>query len=486
MKYILRQLDNVQGNGLGFDLGLRYRIMPSLTLAASAMNLGAGIKLASLEPLPTQLNTGAAWTALEMPLHSLTFMANGVLNVNTNTQALGVGTEYWYRDLFALRAGYLSNSRDDGFNSSGFSAGAGIRISFLQLDYAFQPYNTLGMVHRVSGILRWDGPWVAGGEPNAPKYVNAVETAGDIEVRWDKSQGPVQSYEVLVQPLDGSDLFVSEPVVKPFYVYKNDKPDTLYRISVRAVNNGIRSFPSNETYLESRTVQIAGQNTGLGAQNAPALAPVPREQQGLETIRVVPPQGIGGNGNIDLNADVVGLRVSWKIPPFATSGYNLYKKSPSNHVEKVTLEPKKSNVVWVTDTSGLQGWEWIVTAVTPDGKSEKALGHFLWYPSPREAEILTAPPVVKLNASPQARRKVFLDWDRNPSEAGYALFVSREPDNVYELFEVSKNSNPNVLLQLSNNHSPYFFMVVPRNADGTWLNRSNEAKVEPFSDVPKQ
>lgn len=483
VKYIARQLDTVHGNGLGFDLGLRYRLQPTLTLAASAMNIGEGIRLASLEPLPTLINTGIAWTALEIPFHSLTLAANGAFDVATNNQQLGFGAEYWYRELFALRAGYLAHSIDTSFNSDGFSAGAGIRISFMQLDYAFQPFNTLGMVHRVSGILRWDGPWVAGGEPNPPKYVNARLIPKAIEICWEKPQGPVQSYEVLVQPLDGSRPIVSQPVVNPIYDFPDYKPGTLYRISVRSINHGIRSFPSDETYLETEGVQVAEQKP-IEPEAITAVQPTVTPTVEVITGKAAPP--LSAFQGLEVEADVVGLRISWKEPAGAIAGYNLYRKSPSNHIEKVTQEPKKSNTVWVTDTSGLQGWVWIVTAVAQDGLGEKVVGKCLWYPSPQDAEILGKSPAIKLNASPQPGWKVYLDWDSYPSAAGYALLVSREPDNVYEFFEETQNNQPNALLQVRENHNPYCFIVVPKSANGSWLKRSNEAKVELFTDVPKK
>lgn len=453
-KYITRQLDTVQGNGWGVDFGLRYRPTSNLTFAASLMNLGPGVQLASLEPLPTLVNTGVAWTAVDQPFHSLTFAGNGTFNIATNTQQFGLGAEYWYQDQFALRAGYVLNSLDLGqtFNPDGFSAGAGIRISFIELDYAFQPLNTLGMVHRFSGMLRWDGPFAAGAEPNAPKYVNVRETAKALEIRWDKALGPVQAYEVLIQPLNGKEMFVSKPVVNPVFYYEGFEPGTLYKVSVRTIGpGGTRSFPSNEAYA-----------TALNEQ-----------QMAREILEKDTSVSKGITGKVD----VVGLQLSWTKPGGEVAGYNIYRKSPGGQVVKAAGELKHENRVWLTDVSGLQGWEWIVTAVGTDGK-ERTLGSYLWFPGKEETDSILKKPVLRLHASPQKGRILFLDWDKDPQASGYALLYSRSDDNVFELYRDLNQAKTNVLLQIGGTHQHYHFIVAPRNAYGKWLQKSKEATAD--------
>ena len=53
---------------------------------------------------------------------------------------------------FALRGGYQFGHGADQLQNNivGLSAGAGIRLGSLDLDYAFLPYGTLGDTHRVS------------------------------------------------------------------------------------------------------------------------------------------------------------------------------------------------------------------------------------------------------------------------------------------------------------------------------------------------
>ena len=461
-KYILRQLDTAQSNGWGIDLGVRYRLFPYLTLASSLMNLGPGIQFATLEPLPTVLNTGAAWTVLEQPNHTLNLAANVAFSLATNTQQFGLGAEYWYQDKFALRAGYLFNSLDTNFNPDGFAAGAGVQVSFLEFDYAFQPFNTLGMVHRVSGILRWDGPWISGGEPNAPKYVEVIETPKAMEIHWQKSIGPVKAYEVLVQPMDGGKVIVSEPVINPVYYFYDFKPGTLYKVSVRTIGeSGARSYPSREVYTVT-----------LGPE-----APV--ETVRKQPIEKTPVLDKSVSRGVDGLVDAVGLRLSWEEPAgFPSDGYNIYRRSPGGSVQKVTQEPKHNTRVWLTDVTGLQGWEWIVTAVGRDGQTEKMVGSYLWFPSQGEIDSLVRKPTRRLTASPQLKRRLYLDWDADSEASGYDLLVSRQPDNVYELFKELDNPNPEALLQIGGDHKNYYFIVAPVDAAGKLLDRSITAVAE--------
>lgn len=182
--------------------------------------------------------------------------------------------------------------------------------------------------------------------------------------------------------------------------------------------------------------------------------------------------------------DSIGLRLSWN-PPVGNSfvGYNLYRESPSGLVEKVTQEPKHDTTVWVTDTSGLWGWTWIVTGVL-DGGKEKTLGSCLWYPSQNEMESLAEPPSLRLNASPQNHRRVFLDWDGDRDAAGYSLLVSRAEDGVYELYKNTGKTGTTLMLDILGDRNTYYFVVAPRDAAGRWLKRTKETKVELFDSVP--
>jgi len=155
-KYIDRQIGTATGNGFGFDLGLRYCITQDLTVAGSVLNMGPGIQFTTLESLPTVLDFGAAYKFHDDSVNSLTLAADSIFNLTTATQRYGIGAEYWYKDILALRTGYLFNTTT---SDEGFSAGVGVKVSVIEIDYAFLPLTSIGSVHRFSALLSWNGDW---------------------------------------------------------------------------------------------------------------------------------------------------------------------------------------------------------------------------------------------------------------------------------------------------------------------------------------
>lgn len=455
VKYISQQVDTQQETSWGFDLGLRYRVLPHLTFAVSALNLEPGPHLMDSESLPALLKAGGAWGVLEEPVHTLTLAGDVSYDATSEIPYYSLGAEYWYLGQFALRAGYLFNSQDQGI-----SAGAGIRLGLFQLDYAFQPFNLLGSVNHFSGILRWDGPWVAGGEPNAPKYVSVEQKPEGLEIRWEKPQGPVQGYEVLIQPLDGGELRVSPRVSGPPFIDKTILPATLYKISVRTIGEGNgKSFPSREVYFMTRPLEEAP----APSVTAVKTAVLPRVSAVVGAVR----------GRLD----AVGLRLSWDAVSGA-AGYNLYRKDSLGRVEKVNSKRKEGHEVWVMDPWSFRGWEWIVSSVGQAGSGEKVLGSFVWSPTAQEEQGWVSKPGLKLHASPETGHKVFLDWDRIPAAVQYALFYSTDSDKVLEFYKNLDSKEVTAFLQIFEERDHVYVLIAPVSAEGFWLSRSNIARAE--------
>lgn len=142
--------------GMGADLGVLWSVSQALRF---------GARLADITTTQLYWDTGTRETvnpslyiggALRHPLPSLdldlalaadlAFTFEGRETASTfSTGAVGgdprVGLEAWYRGLFAARAGW---------QESGVTAGAGLRIKGFGVDYAFVPHEDLGSSHRVS------------------------------------------------------------------------------------------------------------------------------------------------------------------------------------------------------------------------------------------------------------------------------------------------------------------------------------------------
>jgi hypothetical protein len=62
--------------------------------------------------------------------------APGGLSEELKEFMIGVGTEYWYNDQFALRAGYFNEAKIKG-NLKYFTMGAGLRLNIFTLDFSY-------------------------------------------------------------------------------------------------------------------------------------------------------------------------------------------------------------------------------------------------------------------------------------------------------------------------------------------------------------
>jgi hypothetical protein len=62
--------------------------------------------------------------------------APGGLSEELKEFMVGVGTEYWYNDQFALRAGYFNEAKIKG-NLKYFTMGAGLRLNIFTLDFSY-------------------------------------------------------------------------------------------------------------------------------------------------------------------------------------------------------------------------------------------------------------------------------------------------------------------------------------------------------------
>ncbi|MGA2298904.1 MAG: PorV/PorQ family protein [FCB group bacterium] len=171
-------------NLLGLDLG------DMLSLGINLQNVGPKVTYRDeSDPLPTTLRLGSAVTVVKDEFNDLKFALDvskllvyrhTILNINgtdttyeTNSDPLpkslvtgwnnpGVelafGTEYWYEQIVALRAGYFTEPLRLG-NRKFWNFGAGVRYDIFRLDFSFimpiEQNNPLSNTMRFSLIIDW-------------------------------------------------------------------------------------------------------------------------------------------------------------------------------------------------------------------------------------------------------------------------------------------------------------------------------------------
>ncbi|MFH1353047.1 MAG: tetratricopeptide repeat protein [bacterium] len=154
-----------------FDIGGVYHVIEdSLFFGLSAQNIGGKLTYdAETEPLPTIIRSGISHNS-EYSLISFDIVKPGDGGME---KCLGV--EYSLMENLALRCGY----RDMG-DTNEISAGFGVTLSDMKIDYAWSPDADLGDCHRFSLSTRWKSKVTTGrGEPDLSGpwrlFVNARE-----------------------------------------------------------------------------------------------------------------------------------------------------------------------------------------------------------------------------------------------------------------------------------------------------------------------
>lgn len=148
-KLIQEEVDNEKSNSMVVDLAGLYNIgLAGITIGFGIQNVGSKIKISDWGgELPLNLNLGGTYSALEDTLFmglDLNMMDGGLL-VNS-------GIEYIPFSFLALRAGYRSMVSTIGEigQTDRISAGVGLKIFKLNLDYAFVSSDLIDYQHIIS------------------------------------------------------------------------------------------------------------------------------------------------------------------------------------------------------------------------------------------------------------------------------------------------------------------------------------------------
>lgn len=188
------------GRSIGLDLAGLYRAKP-FDIGSVSTTLSAGFNLANMgpsisytdtdstaSPIPTTLRMGFAGTfqfddynrltlatdlsrmmvdteesGKAVPFYEALFsswkpVTVDVTNERSNTLSVmeqfmvGVGAEYWYDDLLALRSGYFYEHPDNGGREF-LTFGAGIRYNIVGVDFSY--LHALEQEHPLSGTMRF-------------------------------------------------------------------------------------------------------------------------------------------------------------------------------------------------------------------------------------------------------------------------------------------------------------------------------------------
>lgn len=152
-KYLRQELDSNSAQAFAADAGIMFRY-DFISLGAAVTNAGTQVKLYKEEfPLPLNMSVSAAYIT-----DFITVAVQGEKANDDDDFRFMAGAQIRFfsliteDDVFALRAGYYSNSSDDA--GPGVTMGLGFIYKDFSLDYAFVPLGDLGSANRVTfGIM---------------------------------------------------------------------------------------------------------------------------------------------------------------------------------------------------------------------------------------------------------------------------------------------------------------------------------------------
>jgi hypothetical protein len=250
VKVVRQSLDEFDGAGVGFDLGVLFNVTPRLRFGASVLNIG-GPNLTmrdTEETFPVEFRGGLTFHL---------FNGRGLMSAEFAHRQDGPGStfrggaEFWVVQKMALRVGYAYDNPAGGFS---LRAGEGWRIDYSANDHE------LGVVHRFGVSYRFGGFFASSqavpsvfspiGENSITKFNLKAKTKAEAST-WtldivDKSSQLVRSF--------------SGKGVPPAHVMWDGKdetglplPDGVYRYSLVVVDEEGREFVAHERSVEIST-----------------------------------------------------------------------------------------------------------------------------------------------------------------------------------------------------------------------------------------
>ena len=163
-KYVNEQLAEYMAHAGMIDLGFLYRTdFKDLKFAVMLQSFGTNSKLkgntapGGFNPKPVNISSYPSPTVFQLGVSIVPWKTSDksltvCLQLNhpgDNAENIRIGTEFEYKNLLFIRAGYKINVRDQPFPTAGVGLRARIGRHPLQIDYSFDPTKYLGMIHRI-------------------------------------------------------------------------------------------------------------------------------------------------------------------------------------------------------------------------------------------------------------------------------------------------------------------------------------------------
>ncbi|MEK8022462.1 MAG: PorV/PorQ family protein [Candidatus Hydrogenedentota bacterium] len=154
VKLIQQSIGSEEASGLAYDAGIIYApVQRNWRVGAAVQNLGFLSKFRDeADPLPINFKLSGAAFLMDQKLR-LGMDLNLPID---NTPILNSGVEFYPIPQVALRGGYRFDNNTTDFR--GPTAGIGVTLAGITMDYAYVPFELLGSNHRFSLTARFGEP----------------------------------------------------------------------------------------------------------------------------------------------------------------------------------------------------------------------------------------------------------------------------------------------------------------------------------------
>ncbi len=176
-KLISERIWHSSAQSMAFDIGVLFTTpFDRLRLGASFSNFGPKMQMSGRDivfsydpkagqsgnaeivnsaylmdkhPLPLLFRVGLSLDALQTDDHRIV-LSTDAAHPNDNSEYVNLGSEYSFRDLIALRAGYRNLFEEDGVQGLTFGGGLNVRLDRsmrIRIDYAYADFGRLDQAH---------------------------------------------------------------------------------------------------------------------------------------------------------------------------------------------------------------------------------------------------------------------------------------------------------------------------------------------------
>jgi len=144
-RYANQNIDDYYEHGILFDGGVKYNLLKNFAFGAIFNNFGWIITESKTEqkeiaPLSVQAGITASYA---LPLGFTGALSTDIYRRNDSPEEFRMGLEIMFRELFSVRLGYPISDSENNALSAGFA----IKLSFAEVEYAYQNHVALGANH---------------------------------------------------------------------------------------------------------------------------------------------------------------------------------------------------------------------------------------------------------------------------------------------------------------------------------------------------